>query len=213
MSKQKFWIQWALISAIGWSIGLALAALVAHITAPLFKRSVILMLSDPYSEPWQDAMLNVMLDNIGDGIPGGFIGVPAAFLCGALLFILPGAVFGGVSGFMQSIALKHHIMKSHHWILASMLAWASIWGSFAGWGWAWGWGTIGKEHELFAAISIGIIQWFVLRQQVSRAYWWIVITVISWLMIRFFEPSLYVATVHGLLTGYPLAWLLKLGRD
>jgi hypothetical protein len=70
---------------------------------------------------------------------------------------MPGAVFGGVGGFMQSIDLKCYIAKSPYWILASILSWAGIWALFWGCSWAWVWGTIDQSHELFATVSIGIL--------------------------------------------------------
>ncbi len=89
----------------------------------------------------------------------------------------------------------------------------------------WAWARFEKGYELCGAIMMGILQWFVLRQQVSRAYWWIVITVISWFILSFaiVQPLgqngvvpvnllQYVCAVHGLLTGYPLAWLLESTR-
>ncbi len=83
-------------------MGLAILNLIDKLINPLFKPSMIWllgMLDIKYDSPWR----NVMLDNIGDGIPGQFIGVPAAFLFGALQSIFPYALFGGVGGFIQSI--------------------------------------------------------------------------------------------------------------
>jgi hypothetical protein len=165
----------------------------------------------------------VMSDNIGDGIPGHFIGVQAALFFGTLFGILKGAAFGAMGGFLQSLVLKRYTSRAYWWVLASALAWACIWGAIWGSAWAWGWRTgtkimIETIYGLLGATGVGVLEWLFLRKQVSRAHWWILGVIISWVVSRFvvldllqlFFPLrvLIVGMANGLVTGGILVWLL-----
>lgn len=151
------------------------------------------------------ALNEVMTGNIGDGIPGDFIGVQSAFVFGTLFGVLYGTTFGAVGGFAQALILNRYI-STRWWVLTSALAWACVWGAIWGNAWAWGWtGTIiaiETGYGLLGATLVGLLEWFVLRKQVSRAYWWIFATVMSWIISRWI-----VLELGNRLFTFPFSWL------
>ncbi len=224
MIQIKLWLQWVAVSAIGWVMGLIATQLAYFSLIRLLKYSIALALPNDVGF---DALSEVLHDNVGDGIPGHFIGVPAALGFGALFGVLYGAVFGVTGGLAQSLVLRRYLSQSHLWVLASALAWACLLGVLWAWAWAWGWyGPISSPKTAWGALGavlVGTVEWLVLRRHVSNAYWWTVATVVTWVVSRwaaleiqqtsFFFPLswawLIVGVGHGVVTGCVLVWLLQ----
>ena len=59
----------------------------------------------------------------------------------------------------------------------------------------------------------GLCQWLVLRHNVKRAGWWILVTAVSWGIVYLF-PIVYFSILGGVavgvITGAALVWLLSL---
>jgi hypothetical protein len=89
--------------------------------------------------------------------------------------------------FPQSLIIRHHVL-SWRWVLATLLAWATITAIGVG---AVGW--IVPSTQIFAlrllwgtalgsvgGLAIGVAQWVAIRQSVALAWQWIFISAISW---------------------------------
>lgn len=177
--------------------------------------------------PTLSALVEVLNDNIGDGIPGKFIGVQTALGFGALFGFLYGAVFGATGGLVQALVLRRYISQPRLWILASALAWACLLGVLWAWAWAWGWREPIRSIEsiwgALGAVLVGTAEWLVLSRYVSNAHWWIVATILTWVVSRFIAFELWQTSFtfplswawliaglgHGAVTGGVLAWLLQ----
>jgi hypothetical protein len=228
MIKFKLWLQWATMSAIGWIVGW-LATLFCELYLLRHLKYLILLIIGRSS-----GFTEVMLENIGDGIPGQFMGVQAAFIYGALFGALQGAIFGMIGGLLQVLILRHYITKAYWWILVSVLVWTFYWGFVWGHAWAWGWTGITLAicrfdskipYGLFGTIGLGVFQWLILRKQVPKAYSWIFIVVFSWFILRFIAEEItrimgawtspmnwawiMAGSLHGVVTGVALMWLLS----
>ena len=204
MIQHKFWLwlQWTVLSAAGWLLGL-IATLLIHFSIIRLLKHLIALSESP---TFMTALNEVMTSNIDDGIPGDFIGVQPAFVFGTLFGVLYGTTFGAVGGLTQTLILNRYISNARWWVLASALAWACIWGAIWGSAWAWGWtGTIvaiETGYGLLGATWVGLLEWLVLRKQISRSYGWIFATVMSWVISR-----LIVLELWNRLFTFPLSWL------
>jgi hypothetical protein len=220
MIQRNFWLQWITLSAIGWILGLCSLLLTEFSLIRLLKYLITLTISD-----WNlSALDEVMNDNIGDGIPSHFIGIQGALIFGLIFGVLRGAIFGAIGGFAQSLTLKRYLSPPL-WILASTIAWACILGVIEASSWAWGWrGTILSIqgiYGLLGAVVVGVFEWIVLQQHISKAYWWILTTIATWFVSRIFVLEIaqrtmpfialciFVGTGHGIITGKVLDLLLK----
>ena len=65
---------------------------------------------------------------------------------------------------------------------------------------------------------VGIAQWFVLRRQVSRAGWWVLASIVGFVVastvqfavaVSLVAASVVVGAVYGAITGGVLVWLLR----
>jgi hypothetical protein len=231
MIKLKLWLQWATMSAIGWVIGWMATLLIELFLLRYLKYLILLIVGDSEAS---SNFREVMLENIGDGIPGQFIGVQSAFIYGGFFGALQGAVFGMIGGSSQVLFLRHYITKAYWWILVSVLAWTFYWGVVWGHAWAWGWTEITIlicsfdskiPYGLFGTIGLGVFQWLVLRKQIPKAYSWIFMVVLSWFILRFIAEEItrimgagtfpmnwawvIAGSLHGVVTGGALVWLLS----
>ncbi|UBF26019.1 hypothetical protein K9N68_31540 [Kovacikia minuta CCNUW1] len=185
MAGWKFWLQWIIMSAIGWIAGLIGALLLNYSLIKLIKFLIVLTLTDSGTS----GLNEVMQDNIGDGVPGRFIDPGVALVCGAIFGSLYGVTFGAIGGIAQWVILRRYISKAYLWIIASASVWACIWGAIWANAWAIGWTApilaIKSTYGLIGAIGVGVFQWLVLRHQVARVYWLILACVMTWTISRF----------------------------
>jgi hypothetical protein len=156
-------------------------------------------------------------------IIGGYAGQSREWSLGGgnvLLLIIIGTIVGFLIGFMQYLVLRHYISRLLWWVLADVGA-IAIFGMAAG--------TVKNFETLglvvFAAIIvIGLIQWFVLRDQVAHSGWWILINLIGWLAGLGIESNIQKiknstiglviswpigGTAFGIITGVLLVWMLR----
>ena len=155
------------------------------------------------------------------------------FVCEALkafvstLFV-DGLVIGAFVGVAQGLVVRRRIAPMGWWVLASILGFGV--GLAAG-------EAVGPGVPLIVGraligtiigLAVGVAQWLVLRRQVARAEWWILASVVGWILawivIRSAEASenqpivlVYLlggsgAAVAGIITGAALIWLSRSPR-
>lgn len=143
--------------------------------------------------------------------------------------LLPGGLPGVVIGFCQWLILRRHIRVSRWWILAAV-AGISVCHFLSD-------GFPSARDLTLAVLAGGLVmgvgQWFLLRQQMPTAKWWLVVTFVSWylgwvismwwlrsegLIYQPWTPNLgaqqhgaqgvILGALYSLLTGGLLVWFL-----
>lgn len=116
---------------------------------------------------------------------------------------------GAVVGVLQWLVLRPLIRRDGWWIPASAAGWAGGAGLVVF--------LLRPENPVVApaiiGAGIGLAQWLVLRWQVSRAWWWIVVSILGWAvgMMGILGASLAGAAA-GAVTGVSLELLLRHAR-
>lgn len=178
---------------------------------------------------WRFWLLWVLASTVGS-LAGFFVG----FVVGAVVEeILPNygsaAIAAGVGagvGILQWFVLRWRVSRSGWWVLASILglAVAAVLGTavaLAGGDPTTPWGFAGVL--VVGGAMAGLMQWFVLRRQVSRAGWWVLASTVGWAVSgpvlglsaqygMYFSPlvvSLGGGVGLGAVTGLALVWLLR----
>ncbi len=115
-------------------------------------------------------------------------------------------VIGAVVGILQWIVLRPLVREDGWWVPASAAGWAG--------GAALVTFVLRPENPVLAPAIIGagmgLAQWLVLRWQVYRAWWWIVLSTLGWTlgMMGLLGAPL-VGGVAGAVTGFALELLLR----
>ncbi len=166
----RFGILWMLVTTVGWAIGFVMGFALAH---------------------------------IGEAVEP-FIG---SVLGGILAYVIFGAASGAVVGLVQWLVLRRQISRAGWWILASAAGLAVATGAGIVVAWLTGYSI---ELANFAVLGrwvavaalggavIGILQWFVLRRQVSRASWWVLASTLGWASCMAVAGAGMIATQMGL---------------
>ena len=133
------------------------------------------------------------------------------------------AVGAGV-GILQWLVLRGRVSRSGWWVLASMLGLAVAGFVSTAVELAGGPPAIPQNAAVIGFVGgalAGLMQWFVLRRQVSRAGWWVLASTVGWAVLglvaegmirRFLTFGVGLAGgVVGLggVTGLALVWLLR----
>ncbi len=140
-------------------------------------------------------------------------------------YFMFGTSIGAMTGVLQWLVLRGRVSKAGWWILASIPAGYGIFLA----------GDIGIEESLnfgtlLSSIGVvalggavaGILQWLVLRRQVSRAGWWVLASTVGWALgVTVMDALEYMygtpddlqlvvtGAVLGAVTGGALVWLLR----
>lgn len=122
----------------------------------------------------------------------------------ALLVYVLFPVIGMVLGFLQYLLLRRYVPRLIGWIPATFLGWLMpfITGFFLI-------SVLGLGNDTFSLMlgllligaSIALPQWFLLRQRVRHAFWWILACAIGWGLVG----------LLNLVTSEPLPVLLAIG--
>ena len=134
---------------------------------------------------------------------------------------------GVVTGILQRLVLNQRVSVAKWWILTNVAAWAGIFligfeglsGSFESFGTFLSWIWI---IALGGALT-STIQWLLLRRQVPRAGWWVLVSTVGWALsvtvtrafqwgIRNSDASLgmtVIGAILGAITGGALVLLLR----
>lgn len=113
---------------------------------------------------------------------------------------------GLMVGLGQWVVLRKRMERSEWWVLVSGIGWAAgrglVMAVFPPQNTVLIGGTLG--------IALGLAQWAVLRNHVVQAWWWIIVSALSWAvgLTGFFGASL-VGAVAGAVTGLALEPLLR----
>ncbi len=185
----------------------------------------------PSLDEWIFLIVWVLISTMGMflGFCVGFVlaHVPGDLIAGALGDCLAYGVLVVVSGFgvsvLQWLILREYVSRAGWWVLAGTAGLAVAWGcgcgvavmalgysenleSFAA---RLGWTVVAA---LGGAVA-GILQWLVLRGQVSRAGWWVLASTVGWGLSNAvageFSRPLVGGAVLGAVTGGALVWLLR----
>lgn len=99
---------------------------------------------------------------------------------------MSGAIGGSVIGLAQGMLLKPRVSIAG-WVLASLVSWSLIGGSVGAIGWVAPRtlnlgirATFGVLDGSLVGALIGVGQWFILRQQVKKAWVWILTSALGW---------------------------------
>jgi hypothetical protein len=167
------------------------------------------------------------------------IGVVVLFALIFAVAMLVGAIVGGEAedkvpfvpfvglsfGIMQWLILRRYMPRAGWWVLVSTLGWILGFGVLA---------LAGKFAEnlvpsaiqpevsalvffLAAGVSLGILQWLVLRRHMLQAGWWVLANVVGWGILGLiigksldrFTDLAAMAAVPPAITGAVLVWLLR----
>ena len=139
--------------------------------------------------------------------------------------LVEGAIGASAIAFSQALVLRQHLAIAWWWILVSIFSWGLIGGSGMG---AIGWvapGTLLSEPRIIFGVlngtivgaMLGLGQWLVLRQQVKKAWTWILANVVGWaigLPIGWTVGGILRQTTRlffSELIGLTLAWVVVAG--
>lgn len=99
---------------------------------------------------------------------------------------MSGAMGGAVIGLAQGMLLKPRVSIAG-WVLASLVSWSLIGGSVGAIGWVAPRtlnlgirATFGVLDGFLVGALLGVGQWFILRQQVKKAWVWILTSALGW---------------------------------
>lgn len=117
--------------------------------------------------------------------------------------------FGAVVGTVQWVVLRPLIRQAAWWIPASAAGWAA---GIALVSWLLSPINPIAAHAVIGT-GMGLAQWLVLRWQMRRAWWWIVLSALGWTVgMMAILGSLLEGAVAGAVTGFALELLLRYQR-
>ena len=162
--------------------------------------------------------LDLIYDVLGDWLIYNVLGDWLDFL---FLGIVPGI---GV-GVLQWLVLRRRRSGAGWWVLASAAAGYGILAGFIGYSESLSFGTLLRFTGVVAlgGAVTGILQWLVLRSQVSRAGWWVLASTVGWGLSVTVARAIpwgndemdalwalvVTGAVLGAVTGGALVWLLR----
>ena len=124
---------------------------------------------------------------------------------------------GAVVGVLQWLVLRREVSGTGWWVLASIVGW--VMGTAAA---GLGLVLVGLQElslELVNIVSgavvgaaVGVLQWLVLRREVSGAGWWVLASIVGWVMGQAAHGAIglpAVGAVSGAITGIALVRLLR----
>jgi len=162
---------------------------------------------------WGFWLLWVLASTVG-WLFGFFVGSVGGY---AVMEILPSyalVAWGGVAegagvGIFQWLVLRRRVSRAGWWVLASILGLAggAVVGTTAvalAGGDPTTWGVVGGW--VVGGAMAGLMQWFVLRRQVSRAGCWVLASTVGWAVST---VSMAYGVGLGAVTGLALVWLLR----
>jgi hypothetical protein len=132
------------------------------------------------------------------------------WILGGVVFPELGLLVGGVVlGILQWAVLRQQLRQAGWWIAASGVGWAL--------GWAMAIILLPPELGVLAGpligLTVGSLQWLVLRREVRRAGWWLVVSPLAWTAgLSGLLGMLLVGTAVGVITGIALELLLRYPR-
>jgi hypothetical protein len=191
-----FWLWWVLANTVGFAVGFSVGFTVGM------------------------AVGEALSEGVGFSVPGAVVV----------------AVAGASVGIVQWLVLRQQVSRAGWWVLASIVSFVvgETVGEVVGetvvfaLGFTWYEAVAFAEAVIFAVVgaSVGIAQWLVLRQQVSRAGWWVLASIVGFVVsiamgravgftlyeaVAFAEAVVFavVGAGYGAITGGVMVWLLR----
>lgn len=145
---------------------------------------------------WFDGTEPKTLQSIPDVILAGYLGL---------------AVGGFAMGVLQWLVLRSHVDRPYRWLLTSSGAVVAVGGII------FGVGIFDADLGWIVGVSlfgtgVGVLQWLVLRAQVSHAGWWVLASTVGWglgMPAGDLAGPPGLGAVYGVITGATLVWLLR----
>lgn len=129
------------------------------------------------------------------------------WLAGSLFFSgIPFVISGVAIAVLQWTVLYKRIRKAWRWIIYSSLGWIAGYIffviSFPG--------EMGFLLGPLLGAGLGVVQWFILRDEVDWAGWWMIISLIAWTTGLTLMPGMLTSgALPGALTGLTLVILFR----
>jgi hypothetical protein len=163
----------------------------------------------------REAVVGAVLVAVDRAVP--LAGMPMVVAV-AVIYAVIGAVVGAVVGVMQWVVLRRQVTRAGWWVLASTVGLAV--GLVVALGLAVAGAEVRAVAGAVAGAVVGVMQWVVLRRQVTRAGWWVLATTVvgavvgakdvagavSWAVAVDVAVS---GGIYGIITGATMAWLLR----
>lgn len=185
-SKERFWLAWVLVNAVGWTAALFVLPAVGNLLSPLFG----------LPPGW---LLDLRVPEGAQPLVGLVVGTLQSLATLAVV----GAVLGTILGLAQWLVLRGRIPHSNSWIPATAIGSAIGWsiGLMATFVFI-GESTTSLESSLLRSsvlggaigVALGLAQWVVLRRFNHAANAWLLASPLGW--------------ASGLAAGWGLAWML-----
>ena len=170
---------------------------------------------------WAIWLVWVLMTTMGWAL-GFLIGFVLGSIIGDVLGDWSFPLFFGIGlgiciGVLQWLLLRGYVSRAGWWVLTSAAGGYGI--ALAGFEVL---NSLGALLSLIGVVALGgavtgILQWLVLRGQVSRAGWWVLASTVGWglsmavagVLEEPFSMSLFGGAVLGAVTGGALVWLLR----
>jgi len=109
-------------------------------------------------------------------------------------------------GIFQSLILRAYIERSWRWMIVTVIGWS--------FGWLINLVTVPEQNYAMNGIALGLgtglAQWFIIKNEVQLSFWWIIVTMVSWMSgIALFPGIMLPGVVAGGVTGIALILLLQ----
>ena len=146
--------------------------------------------------------------------------VSAGRLNAAVVWAVFGLVIGASLGITQWLVLRRQIPQAHMWVLASAMGGIAV-GVL---GFVMGEAVGGPVGGSVIGAALGIMQWLVLRRLISRAYVWVLASIVGFALgltageavgftaggaVGWLVGGTMLGVVVGAITGGALVWLLR----
>jgi hypothetical protein len=170
----------------------------------------------------------VVLTTLGCGVGSVIARAVAQPMPASMANLLGWAVNGACVGAAQWIMLRRELNAARWWTLASAAGWLAGILMFVPGGtflyslltlWTLTLGRSvphffsGPDNGAAVGLSIGIVQWLLLRRELTGAGWWVLATALAWTLFYIpgggpaaWRDAIVLGILSGLLTGIVLVW-------
>ncbi len=157
-------------------------------------------------------VVGAVVGAVDRAVPFAAMPLPLA-VAAAVIYAVDGAVVGAVVGVMQWVVLRRQITRAGWWVLASTVGVAV--GPVVALSLAVGGAVDGAVIYAVVGAVVGVMQWVVLRRQITRAGWWVLASTVGVGVAVAMSGVVDVAVsggIYGTITGATMAWLLRQRR-
>jgi hypothetical protein len=158
----------------------------------------------------------LLASSLGTGI-GWFLGWKLSFLVpGGVATLMIGMTSGLFLGLFQWMVLRKQFTNPGRWVVATVLGWAVGFplGIILAQTFGMTEAALGLTAGFITGGMLSVLQWSVLRSQVTKAGWWVPACLFGWSSgMLYYRPGptwmgILYGLVSGIVTGVALVWLL-----